>query len=344
MKLKERLLNCAAVQGISARENTIAEYLLQELHGMDIPAHLDTNGNVHGRIESRDKDAKTVLLEAHMDQIGLMISGIDENGYLQFVNLGGVDERTLCGMEVMVLSKTPLYGVIGAVRKKASGEEKPKNPKIEELSIDVGLDRETAQAQVKVGDVVSIYAPPRELLGDKISGTAMDNRAGVTAILDCLKRLVDKSLPYHLEILFSTGEELGLQGAYTGVTPGMADMAIAVDVTFGTTPDTKEETGVFPLGCGAVIARGPSLHDTYTRQLIALAKEKEIPYEIEPIPGSSGTTAWAIQTVGNGIPTALISIPLRYMHTNVETLAVKDIQAVSDLLYEAVTGGMQFAE
>ncbi|MEE1014083.1 MAG: M28 family peptidase [Clostridia bacterium] len=344
MKLKERLLTCVAVPGISARENSIAEYLLQELRSMNVSAHLDANGNVHGRIESRDKDAKTVLLEAHMDQIGLMISGIDESGLLEFVNLGGVDERTLCGMEVTVLGKNPLYGIIGAVRNTASKGEKPKNPKIEELFIDVGLDRETAQAQVKVGDAVSIYAPPRELLGDKISGTAMDNRAGVTAILNCLERLTGKLLPYHLEILFSTGEELGLQGAYTGVVPGMADMAIAVDVTFGATPDTKEETGVFPLGCGAVIARGPSLHDTYTRQLMKLANQKQILYEIEPIPGSSGTTAWAIQTVGRGIPTALVSIPLRYMHTNVETLAVKDVQAVSDLLYEAVTGGIQFAE
>lgn len=344
MELKKRLLSCAAVQGISARENAIAEYLMQELHSINILSHLDTNGNVHGRIESRDKGAKTVLLEAHMDQIGLMVSGIDETGRLKFVNLGGVDERTLCGMEVTVLGKHPLYGVIGAVRNKISEGEKPKNPTIEELRIDAGLDRETVQAQVKVGDAISIYASPRELLGDKISGTAMDNRAGVTAILDCLERLAGKSLPCHLEILFSTGEELGLQGAYTGVTPGMADMAIAVDVTFGTTPDTKEENGVFPLGCGAVIARGPSLHDSYTKQLIELAKEKQIPYEIEPIPASSGTTAWAIQTVGRGIPTTLISIPLRYMHTNVETLAVKDVQAVSDLLHEVVTGGIQFVK
>ena len=172
----------------------------------------------------------------------------------------------------------------------------------------------------------------------------MDNRAGIAAVLDCVERIKDKKIPYGIKLLFSVGEELGLQGGYSGTEPEMADGAIVIDVTHGATPDAKDEVGVFPLGCGAVICRGPNLHYSYTKQLIALAQEKQIPYEIEVAAGHSGTTAWAIQTVGTGIPTMLVSIPLRYMHSNLETLALKDVQAVSDLLYEALMGGIALAE
>ena len=161
---------------------------------------------------------------------------------------------------------------------------------------------------------------------------------------DCgwsVERLAKTELIYNIEVVFSTQEELGLHGAFAGIEPGAAEAAIAVDVTHGMTPDSKEEAGVFPLGSGAVICRGPNLHYDYTRQLIKTAEEKSIPYEIEVASGGSGTTAWAIQTIGNGIPVMLISIPLRYMHTNVETLKLSDVKAVSDLIFEAVSGGVK---
>ena len=171
----------------------------------------------------------------------------------------------------------------------------------------------------------------------------MDNRAGIVAILCCLNTLIHKNPAHNIEVLFSTQEELGLHGAYTGITPGSIDAAIAIDVTHGTTPDVKGQTGVFPLGSGAVICRGPNLHYEYTKQLISLAKEKNVSHEIEVASGGSGTTAWAIQTLGSGIPVMLVSIPLRYMHTNVETLEISDIKAVADLLCYAAMGGIELA-
>ena len=340
MELKERIFNCLNPIGISAREQGIAKYLREELFALGIDAKIDESGNVHGRILCEKEDAKTLLLEAHMDQIGLMVSGIDEDGYVKFTALGGVDERILCGAEVEIQSKIPVYGIIGAFRNTSDD----KNPKIDELRIDIGFDHKTAEEKVKIGDVITFKNKPQMLLGNKISAVALDNRAGVAAILHCLERAKNKPLPYHVEVLFSVGEELGLQGAYKGMDDIDADAAIAVDVTFGQTPDTKEETGVFPLGCGAVICRGPNLHYAYTKQLLSLAKKQGIPYEIEVAAASTGTTAWAIQTAGFGVPTMLVSIPLRYMHTNVETVALSDVQAVSDLLMEVVMGGVALAE
>ena len=334
MTVKERILKYGGIVGVSSQEQSMAKYLCEELNRMGISSYMDTNGNVHGRITCNHPDAKTLLLEAHLDQIGLLVSSIDKDGMLQFTALGGVDERILYGMEIEVDSNPPLFGVVGAIRAK----DEEKNVKIEDLRIDLGLPYDEVIQRVHVGDVVAFKNVSKSLLGSLSSGCSMDNRAGVASIMDCLTKVKHEDLPYHLEVLFSTGEELGLQGAYTGTK--LVDAAIVVDVTFGITPDNKEAIGLFPLGCGAVICRGPCIRDDYAKQLICLAQERKIRYDIEASPANTGTNTWAIQTTGTGIPVMLISIPLRYMHSNIETLSLEDVQAVSDLLYAAIIGGV----
>lgn len=340
MDLKDSIYECTTVQGLSGREDSVAEYLRGRLEKSGITAYTDTAGNVRGRIESKRKDAKTILLEAHMDQIGLMVSGIDDEGYIRFVNLGGIDERILCGMEVKILGRKTIDGIVTSFSP-VDKEKKKRTAETNELRIDIGLDKNEAAKFISPGNGVLMKFEFTGLMGDKLSSAAMDNRAGAAAVLDSVERLAKTELIYNIEVVFSTQEELGLHGAFAGIEPGAAEAAIAVDVTHGMTPDSKEETGVFPLGSGAVICRGPNLHYDYTRQLIKTAEEKSIPYEIEVASDGSGTTAWAIQTIGNGIPVMLISIPLRYMHTNVETLKLSDVKAVSDLIFEAVSGGVK---
>ena len=339
MFVNDILKDCISVQGISTTENDIAAYLVGKLKELNIESVIDSAGNVFGQIKSKNVNAKTILLEAHMDQIGLMVSGIDDLGYIKFVNLGGVDERILCGMEVEILSNKPLFGVIGSYTKKADNKEEKINPKTEELRIDIGFSKDEAEKLVKIGDKILFKGNYVELLNSYFSGCAMDNRAGIISVLKCLEKININDIPYNIDVLFSTQEELGLHGAILGTRK--ADAAIVIDVTHGTTPDTKEETGVFPLGSGAVICRGPNLHYDYSKQLIKLAKDKSIPYAIEVASGPSGTTAWAIQTAEQGIPVMLVSIPLRYMHTNVETLDINDIKIVSNLLLAAVSGGLK---
>lgn len=335
LELADRILMYAAEDGISSQETAFATRLCEELKQMGITAEMDAVGNVHADIPAADPSAKTLLLEAHIDQIGLLVSGIDADGLLRFEPIGGIDLRMLCGAEVTVLSEPARYGVVVSV---ADKEEEGK-PNLDDLRIHVGADESSDKQAVRIGDFVRIQTRPLLLKNNRISAPAMDNRAGVAAVMDCIMRAKDIA-NYHLKVLFSCGEELGLQGAYIGVTSACADAALAVDVTHGLTPDTKEEHGVFLLESGAVICRGPSLCDSYARQLMNLAAKHKIPYDIEVAAGNSGTTAWAIQTAGGGIPTMLVSVPLRYMHSNIETLAVSDVRAVSDLLYQVVTGGI----
>ena len=344
MQIAERLKLLSEEEGLSSRESAAASIAQQFLTEMGINNYMDAYGNVHGILPAEEEDAKTVLLEAHIDQIGLMVSGIDEQGYLKFDNLGGVDERILYGMEVMVLSEPPLYGIIGGFLPKTQEKEQGKNASIQDLRIDVGLSRKESIKKVHVGDYVRLKGKTCNLLGTRISGAAMDNRAGMTAIFSALEQAAKTKRVYHTEILFSTQEELGLHGIYTGVDPNKIDFAISIDVTHGETPDSSECTGVFSLGCGAVICRGPNFKDAYTQKLICLAQEKNVSHEIEVASGGSGTTAWAIQTMGIGIPVMLVSIPLRYMHTNVETVDICDVQAVADLLTAVLTEGLHVDE
>ncbi len=336
MEIKKRIEKLTQIYGLSADEGNIANYLKDTLEELGIESYIDGFGNVLGKIQKGFE--KTILLEAHMDQIGLMVSEVDEDGYVKFVNLGGVDQRILCQMEVEILSKPPVYGIITPISPNIKNGEEKRCAKIEELRIDTGL--ENAKSIIKKGMGIVMKNRPVFLENGKVCSAALDNRAGIAAILDSVERLAENQ-KYNIEILFSTQEELGLHGAYTGVLPNMADAAIAVDVTHGTTPDAKEETNVFDLGCGGVICRGPNLHYEYTKQLIEMSERENIPYEIEVASGGSGTTAWAVQVTGEGIPVMLISIPLRYMHTNVEVLDIADVKAVSDMIYTAVTGGIE---
>ncbi len=330
--------------GLSGSEDTIAAFLCEQLKALGLDAECDSCGNVFGTLSSHQSNAKTLLFEAHMDQIGLMVSGIEEDGMVHFLNLGGVDQRILPGMEVTIYAKKEISGIIAPFLTKPNGEkEEAKNPKLEDYRIDTCLACEEVKNLISVGDFIQLKGTTVNLFNNTMSGCAMDNRAGIAAILACLHRLKTESPAYDIQVLFSTQEELGLHGAYTGIKNKKPDGAIVVDVTHGTTPDTKEEVGVFPLGCGAVICRGPNFHYEYTKQLLALAKEKNVSHEIEVAAAESGTTAWAIQTANGGIPVMLVSIPLRYMHTNVETLAISDVEAVSELLFHAAKGGVILA-
>ncbi len=323
-----------ALDGISSDETAVAKHLKKKLEKICNKVEIDKSGNVTGFISANNPQAKTLSLEAHMDKIGLMVTEICDDGSLKFVSVGGVDERILPSVEVCVRGTENISGIVFVPERNAD-----KNPKIKDMRIDIGMSKNEAQTQIKAGDMVVINSTFTTLCGGRFSAAAMDNRAGVAAILDALSKIDRNKLKYNLEILFSVQEELGLHGAYAGAKRLKSDAAIVVDVTHGTTHDTKDEAGVFPLGSGAIICRGPNFDYNYTHKLIDIAKSENVPYMIEAASGPSGTNAWAMQISGRGIPSMLISIPLRYMHTNVETLDIKDVDAVSSLIASAAEGG-----
>lgn len=334
-RLSRLVAELTSLYGVSTDEHRISAALKQGLLAFCDAVETDKTGNVTGHIFS-DSKAKNLMLEAHMDRIGLIISGIEKDGSLKFESVGGVDCRILPAAEVVILGKEQVNGIVFRAK-----HDKDKNTQIKNMRIDTGLSAENVKKFISVGDMAVFKGNAIRLCGNKMSGAAMDNRAGIAAILESLRRIDRGKLKYNISVLFSVQEELGLHGAYTGTYSLNPDAAIAVDVTHGSTPDSENETGVFPLGSGAVICRGPNFHYEYTKQLLELAENIDIPHTIEVASGPSGTTAWAIQITNSGIPVMLVSIPLRYMHTNVETLDIKDIDAISELIKTAAEGGIR---
>lgn len=181
------------------------------------------------------------------------------------------------------------------------------------------------------------------LSGTRAASAAFDNRAGIAAIFDMLENTKGRELPFKLLISFTAGEEQGLHGAYSAHFEEVPDFAVVIDVTHGTTHDSPKDFTSFPLGSGAVICRGPNFRYDMTDKIIALAREHGIPHGIEVAAECSGTNAWAFQIARGGIPCALISIPLRYMHTTVEVIDTDDVLNVSRLLEKIVSGGVELA-
>lgn len=341
---KDLLKELSALNGISSNEKIVSDKINLYLSNICDKTQKDARGNLIGFIKcTNSSDCKTLLLEAHMDQIGLMVTKICSDGTLKFTNIGGVDERTLSFSKVFV-SERKIEGIIVPDKKSDNSEINGKSiDTTDNLKIETGLTYDEAKEKIKIGDLIILASEYTELCNNVVSGGAFDNRAGIVSILLFLKDINREKLEYNITILFSVQEETGMFGAYyAGGKLGQAiDAAIVIDVTHGETNDTRNMSCVFSLGSGAVICRGPNLHYDYTKQLIAVAKENNIPYKIEVAAGSSGTDAWALQTSSVGLPCMLVSIPLRYMHSSVETLDIKDIEIISKLLLKVAEGGIK---
>ncbi len=341
MDIKETLKELSLKYGISGFEADMQTYLVEKLK--NVCAEVDVKkGNVCACLKHRNPEKKTVLLEAHMDKIGLIVTEVCEGGFVKFKCLGGVDERTLPASEVYVLGSEPYFGVIGALPphlKNKADEEEALKPS--DMAIDLGLDENGKTPNVSVGDPIVLKSSFAHLANDIVSMAAIDNRGGVAAVLGCVESLKDEELPYNVEIAFTRGEELGLQGAASLDTEGV-DLAFVIDATHGRTPDAKCED-TFVLGGGGVICRGPNLDFDITNRIIDFARRENIIFDVEVAAGNTGTDAWTIQISGNGVPCVLISIPVSYMHTVVETASTKDIESAAELISRLIRGGELFA-
>lgn len=338
MNITETVKNLTNTPGISGFEKEFAVAVREMLKKYCCDARITKTNCVTGMIKSKKEDAPTIMLEAHLDRIGLIVSSVDDNGFVKFRTIGGVDERILPASEVMILGKEEVFGIIGAKPPHlVSKDEEDRGLKTEDMVIDTGLGSNAA-SKISVGDPILLRSNFCELMNNRVSSAALDNRLGMAVIFDCIEQIKDKDIPYNLFIVFASGEEQGLLGAYTVASETECDFAVVVDVTYGETPDAKGyET--FPLGCGVTICRGPNVDFEKTKRIIEIAKKNDILYEIEVASGSTGTNAWALQTSGRGIPCVVISVPIRYMHTAVETADICDAENAARLITEIVSGG-----
>lgn len=283
------------------------------------------------------KQRRQIMLAAHMDEIGLMVSGIS-HGFLRVSPIGGVDPRVQLGQEVIVHAQRDLSGLISSTPPHLlKPEDRTRPVSIEQLWIDVGLSSKQANRLIRIGDLVSIRREAIQLKNGLLAGKAFDNRASVAALVVCLEQLNQLHHDWDVVAVATVQEESTMLGATASAFGIAPDVAIVIDGTFAR-QNGSAGNEVFPLDKGPTIGLGPNMHPKMTQRLIDTAKRIELDYQIEPMQGPSGTDGWTIQVTHSGIPTGVVGIPIRSMHTPVEVIAPKDVERTGRLLAEFVAG------
>ena len=319
----ERLCACTAPSGFEAPAAAAPAELLRPL--VD-EVSIDRMGSVLGVRRSKAPNAPKLLLDAHLDEIGLIVTGIEE-GFLRFRSIGGVDPRMLPGRELTVLAPTPLRGLVAC----PSGGDGDKSVPIPELYVDVGLSQAEAEKAVPIGTPMVYRAGCFPLGEDQICGKAMDDRSCFVTLLRAAELLRDRELDVELWLLGSTREEISGAGAVTGTWSVAPDFCVAVDVTHGRTPDGPADK-TFELGGGPAIGVGPNMTRWMTERMLSKAREQGIPYQLEVMSGHTGTNGWEMQISREGVATSVLSLPLKYMHSPIEVLSLSDMEQVARLL------------
>ena len=331
MELKDMIVELCSICAPSGFEDRAFPTISKMLEPYVDEITTDAMGNLIAVKKCGKPNAKKLVLDAHMDEIGLIVTGY-EDGFLRFGSLGGVDARMLPAREVMVLTEPALFGVIDTMPPHAlSAEEMDKSISADKLYIDVGLSQEEAEKLVPLGTPVSFKCNYLSMGDDVLCGKSQDDRSCISIIIKTMEMLKDVKLDYDLYCLFSTQEELGMRGAIIGTYSIDPDYAIAIDVTHAATPDSKKGETMY-MRKGAAIGVGPNMTRSITNALINTAKANNIPYQLEVMNGCSGTNGWVMQVSRKGVATAVLSLPIKYMHTPIETMDITDAQAVVDLL------------
>ncbi len=325
-ELLKSLVNPVGIAGGEDKAGKVIKKLLGDAGCEDIAC--DNMGNITAVYKCGKENAPRLMFEAHMDEIGLMVSAVSDEGSLLFVPLGGFDEKVLPGSEVTVHTENgDIYGIIGA-KPPHLITERGKAVKMADMSIDIGFDKEESEKRVKIGDLVSFNCEFEEL-SSFAAGRNFDDRAGVCAVIKALEYVKSYKLECDIVCAITVQEELGTRGARVVQKSAKCDAAICIDAGFGISANCSEG---FELGSGAIISVGPNLHPRLNEVIMNAANEGKCEYTVDVENGNTGTNAWEIQVSECGVPTALISFPVRYMHSTYEVVDVKDIENIGKIL------------
>ncbi|ADE82519.1 endoglucanase [Xylanibacter ruminicola] len=332
--LKDILHKMLLTASPSGSEEQITALFAEQLRPFVDEVTTDVNGNC---IAHKQGTGPKVMIMAHADEIGLMISYIDDRGFLYFKEIGGIDTNLLPGQRVNIMGQQGLVtGVIG--KKPIHLQDKSENTKQlepEDLWIDIAAkDKSEAQSKVQIGDVATLQGNPVQLNDTLLMSRSLDDKIGLAVLMGLAQNLQSLQTDKDIYLVASVQEELGARGAKMITEAIRPDIGIAIDVTHATDYPTMSPTkdGDISLGKGAVIPMGPNMSKGINQQLISLAKSNGIPYQIEAIARPTGTDAREIQVAGTGIRTGLISIPCRYMHTPSEVVSLADADSAITLL------------
>lgn len=351
--LKALLTELCTVSGISGNESAIAELACEKLKAYCPDAHI-VQGNVIGSTGSDDPEALHILLDAHLDQIGLVVTEITEDGFVCVGNVGGLDYRWFPAQRVCLHGKKDIYGIVSTLPPHLhDGEEKAQ--KLEQIRIDTGYPAEELKKILSPGDSITFTgvtasftenrsaSPSLENLKkmlshgeaiaelpveERFTSPSLDDRSGMAAILYALDEIKNQKLDCKVSVLFSNREEVNGCGAKTGCFSINPDIALAVDVSFA--GDGTKGTG--EAGEGPMIGFSPSLAKDISHHLATLAVDEDIPYQYEVMSGRTGTNADDFSVCREGVSACTVSIPLFYMHTPVEVVSLTDIQNTGRLL------------
>lgn len=304
--------------------------LIRSFFDKDTDIRTDANGNIIasiGRTDSKD----VIMLEAHNDTIGFVVTFIDENGFLKLSNCGGTDRRVLPGSRVNVLGKKHIRGIVCCLPPHLSDGGEDKAPDADGIYVDTGLAKSELEKYVSAGDKVAVYSKPEKLIGKRFKAAGLDNKAGVAVLIRASQLIKKQKTDICIKIVLSSQEETGLVGSRTAGFSVKPDCALVVDVSFAKQACVSEEKSG-KLSKGAMLGLSPILDRGLYRELEEICIKNSIPYQKEVMGGSTGTNADVISTAGEGVRTALVSIPLRNMHTQAETVDIDDLENTAKLI------------
>lgn len=327
--IKNIIFELSSADGVSGEENYAAQCALKYLQNYTNDCYIK-NGNVIGNFGNRKSGVPHILIDAHIDQVGLIVTNIYKSGFIGFSNVGGIDRRLLPAQQVCIHGKEKLSGVVCSTPPHLSGNDSKIN-KIEDFYIDIGMSYETLSEIVEPGDRITFDSKPKELLNNRITGPALDDRSGAASILYALELLKDTEYKCSFSVVFSAQEELGERGAKIAAFDINPDIALAVDVSFAYCLGDKEfECG--KMGQGPMIGISPSLSREISDKLIEISKDENIPYQPEVMNGLTSTNADQFSVNKTGCKTCTVSIPLKYMHTPSEIIQIEDVENTGRLI------------
>lgn len=332
-EIKKLITQLVVVPGLSGHEKKIREHISELWQPLTDEVYSSKLGSLHA-LRKGDGPAprSSILIATHMDAIGLMVTAI-QDGLLRITPIGGVDFRILPGLTVKVHSR---QGELpGLVILPPSHTLPPKiqtvTVGIEYLFVDTGISAKDLADRVEIGDLVTFDLEPLDLGDGYISAPAMDNRASVAVLTHTLQILQTRKHQWDIWAVATTQEEVGLQGAATSGFALRPTLAVVVDVNFANGPNTPSHEA-YEMDKGPTFDFGPSTHPKLYQAFIDFASEQEIPFQRSVYPRGSGTDADRLQLAAEGIPTMVVGLPLRYMHTPVETIQLRDIMRTARLI------------
>jgi putative aminopeptidase FrvX len=338
MDLDKHLIELSEAPGVSGYEAPVREIIQATWGKLGVQAEIAGLGSLIAvRKGTGAEPRRRIMITAHMDEIGLMVTRVD-GAFLRVINVGGIDRRVLLSQAVTVHGERPLPGLVGSRPPHVlPASEKRKYPGYDDLVVDTGLPARELARLVPVGALVTFDQRAVSLGDGLVSGKSLDNRASVAALTATLDALQGRSHAWDVLFVATTQEEVGAHGGLTAAWHTRPDLAIVLDTTWGTGVGVSDDKG-FPLSDGLSLVIGPNAHPKLFDMLMEKAGKLEIPVKPEPMAGNSGTDGWPIQVSREGVPTAILGIPIRNMHTPVEIVALKDIERAARLVAEFIGG------